>query len=213
MLTMPPRAQAVFGAEAIVDDAEFADGFLRRSGALRTRGGVDVVGAVHGDFVAEVAQPGEGDAGDFKFRDGGLQAGAASGYARGEQGEIGEEAAADGERIDLLGINDLADFGASGLNDRGFTGDDDFLALGGDLRVTSTVALWPTVRVKPVCVSSRSRRKRPSVRKGPGRDWAGRKSRSHLWRWCKPDSYRSIAERDGSPGHTPPLGSWTVPLS
>ena len=46
---------AVFGAETVVDHAEFADGFLRRSRTLRACRCVDVVGAVHGDFIAEVA--------------------------------------------------------------------------------------------------------------------------------------------------------------
>ena len=125
---------AVFGAEAVVDDAEFAYGFLRRGGALRAGGGVDVVGAVDGDFIAEVAHAGKRDAGDFEFGDGGLQAGAARGYAWGEQGEIGEEAAADGQRVDLLGVDHLADFCARGFDYRRFARDDYLLALGGDFQ-------------------------------------------------------------------------------
>ena len=90
MLTMPPRARPYSAPKAVVDHAEFLHRFLRRRGALRAGGGVDVVRAVHRDHVAEVAHAAKGDAGGFKFRDGGLQAGAAGGHAGGQKREIGE---------------------------------------------------------------------------------------------------------------------------
>ena len=42
------ESAAVFSAEAAIDHAKFSDRFLRRCGALRTSGGIDVVCAVAG---------------------------------------------------------------------------------------------------------------------------------------------------------------------
>ena len=72
---------AVLGFKTVVHHAKFADGFLRGRCALRTRGRVDVVGAVHGNFVVQVALAAKGyarGAGVGKRR---LQADTAGGHA------------------------------------------------------------------------------------------------------------------------------------
>ena len=53
------QCAAVLGAETVVHDAELLHGFLRRSGALRTRRRIDVVGAVNRHLIAEVAHAGK----------------------------------------------------------------------------------------------------------------------------------------------------------
>ena len=61
MLTIPPSARPVFGAETVVHYAEFLHRFLRRRGALDAAGRIDKIRAVHRDFVAEGAHAAERD--------------------------------------------------------------------------------------------------------------------------------------------------------
>src|SRR5262245_29342637 len=49
------QSAAVLGAETVVDDAELLDSLLRRRGALRTGYGIDGVGAVNRNLIAEIA--------------------------------------------------------------------------------------------------------------------------------------------------------------
>ncbi len=101
------RAPAVFRAEAVIHHAKFLYRFLRGSDALHAGVHADEIRAVHHDFIAERPHAAEGNLGRFKIRESGSQAGAAGGHAGREQGEIGEQAPADRESLDLLRLERL----------------------------------------------------------------------------------------------------------
>ncbi len=129
----------VLRAEAVVDHAEFLHRFLRRGHALHARVHADEVGAVHHDFIAKGAHAAKRNLRRLKVRERRPEAGAAGGYAWCEQGEIGKEAIADREGLDLLRLDDLADLRLGRLDHRGFRGDGDVLLARGhfqpDIRV------------------------------------------------------------------------------
>src|SRR5207249_3499232 len=55
------QSAPVLGAKTVVHDAELLHRFLWRSRALRTGRGIDVVGAVNRNLIAEVSHPGKGN--------------------------------------------------------------------------------------------------------------------------------------------------------
>ena len=126
---------AILGAETVIDHAELADRFLRGRSALRTGALVDVIGAIDGDRVAQIAHAAEGDAGDIGFGEGRLQTGAAGGHAGGEEREVNELAGGGGEGLDFGCGDDLADFGARGLDGRRFASNNHGLTGRGDAKL------------------------------------------------------------------------------
>ena len=115
----------VFRAKGVVDHAEFLHRFLRRGGPLHAGNRADEIGAVHRDRVAERALAAKRDLRSFKVGERRSQTGAARRHARSEQRKIGEQASIDGQRVDLLGLDHLTDFGLGGLDDRSFGSDHD----------------------------------------------------------------------------------------
>ena len=143
---------AVFGAEAVVDYAEFAYGFLRRSGTLRACGGVDVVGAVDGDFIAKSRMPAK----ETRVTSNSVMVDcrlvrpvATPGVSRAKS--VKRRPLMGRESICLVSITWL-----TSVREGSITGASPVTTtcspLVATLRTTSTVALWPTVRTKPVCV-------------------------------------------------------------
>lgn len=119
------EGSSVFRSETVVDHAEFADRFLRRRSALRAVGSQDVVGAIDGDGVVQIALAAEGNADNVGVRKRGLRAGVAHGNVGAEKGKIGKQPATNREGVDLLRVDDLTDFRAGRLDDGCFCGDDD----------------------------------------------------------------------------------------
>ena len=105
----PAERPSVFGSKAVVDHAEFLHRFLGRRGALHPGIGVDEVGAVNRNFITERAHAAERNLRDFKLREGGAQARPARRHARRQQREVGEEPPADRQRLNLGGVDRLAD--------------------------------------------------------------------------------------------------------
>ena len=64
------QSAAVLCAKTVVHNAELLHRFLRRSRALGTCCGIDVVGAVNRNLIAEVSHPGKRNPGHFEFGDG-----------------------------------------------------------------------------------------------------------------------------------------------
>ncbi len=118
----------VLGPEAVVHYTKFADRFLRGRRPLRSVRCVDIVGAIHGHGVVQVALAAEGNPNDRRVGKRGLSAGMADRDAWAEKREIGEEPAANWQGLDLLGVDNLADFRLGGLDGLHFGGYNDLLA-------------------------------------------------------------------------------------
>ena len=113
------QGPTVFSTETVVDHAKLTHRFLRRRGPLGTRGAIDIVAAIHGHAVAQVALPAERNTSRRGIGEGRLKTDASRGDAGTEQGEIGEQPATNGQRLNLLRRHHLADLSARGFDDRG----------------------------------------------------------------------------------------------
>src|SRR5215813_9223811 len=106
------KGTAVFRPKAVVDDAKFADCFLRWRCPLGRGYRVDIVRAIDGDDIAEVAHPSKRYSGHLELGKRGLQAGAPGRDPGGQQSKVREQAAADRQGLDFLPVDNLADLGS-----------------------------------------------------------------------------------------------------
>src|SRR5262245_20869329 len=113
---------AVLRSKAVVHDAELADRLLRGRGSLGRGHRINVVRAINRHNIAQVAHAPKRDSRDFELGESGLQARPACGNTRGQESKVGEQAAANGQRLDLFPVDYLADLGSRGLNWGGFAG-------------------------------------------------------------------------------------------